>query len=103
MTLEVIFDSRVEGDIQEAYHWYEARSDGLGDEFLLCVHDAVEEIRRFPQMYAVVRVETDGREIRRARAQRFPHGVFYVFEGEMITVVAVIHPSRELDRLRDRV
>ena len=101
--LEVIFDPRSERDIQEAYHWYEARNDGLGDEFLLCVHEGIEEIRHFPEMYAVVRTEADGREIRRARVHRFPYGVFYVSENEMIVVVAVIHRSRELDMLLDRM
>lgn len=103
MTREVIFHPQVEMDTQEAYHWYEARSDGLGSEFLVCVGEAIEEIRYFPGMYAVVQVEPDGRQIRRARVRRFPHGVFYVLENETISVVAVIHPGRGLDRLRDRI
>ena len=103
MTPEVIFHPQVRGDIREAYHWYETRSDGLGDDFLIRVREAVEEIRFFPEMYAIARVETHGREIRRARVRRFPYGVFYVLENEMVTVVAVIHRGRELEISRDRM
>ncbi|HYA42971.1 MAG TPA: hypothetical protein VEF34_16825 [Syntrophobacteraceae bacterium] len=46
----LIIRPEAEADIQEAYHWYETQREGLGSDFLLCVEDGLEKIKKNPQM-----------------------------------------------------
>jgi toxin ParE1/3/4 len=50
MTRAVLFRSEAEIEIDEAYRWYEGRREGLGADFLLCVEEALEKVRRDPDM-----------------------------------------------------
>jgi plasmid stabilization system protein ParE len=36
-------------DVEEAYDWYEAQREGLGDEFLAAVQAALESILNHPE------------------------------------------------------
>ena len=103
MTFEVMLHPQADVDALEGYHWYEARRSGLGDDFLLCVQETIDRIRRFPQAYTVVRSSSVGRDIRRAAIRRFPYNLFYGFEGEKIVIIALLHRRRSLDRLRHRL
>jgi hypothetical protein len=40
--------ARAEADLREAFRWYEARSAGLGHEFLRCVEARLHLIARMP-------------------------------------------------------
>jgi plasmid stabilization system protein ParE len=61
----------------------------LGADFLLCVEEIFERIRREPEMYPPVH-----NQVRRALIRRFPYGVFYFTEEQNIIVVAVVHAHR---------
>jgi plasmid stabilization system protein ParE len=78
-----------EADLAEARRWYEERRQGLGADFLLCVEDALEKIRRNPAIYPVVY-----KDVRRAVVRRFPYGVFYRVVGQRIIVLGVFHGRR---------
>jgi len=54
-------------EIEEAWHWCESRRNGLGDDFILCVEEALEKIDRKPKLYPIVH-----KKIRRAIIHRFP-------------------------------
>ena len=58
-------------EIEEAYRWYEGRREGLGADFILCLEEAFEKVRRNPEMYPVVY-----KKVRRVLMRRFPYGVF---------------------------
>ncbi len=69
-------------DVEEAYGWYEAQSDGLGDEFLSVFQLALENLRANPgagpQVHGLVR---------RQLLKRFPYGVFYrVVDGRVVVL-----------------
>jgi plasmid stabilization system protein ParE len=69
-------------DVEEAYGWYEAQSDGLGDEFLSVFQAALESIRADPQAAPQVH-----RDVRRHLLKRFPHAVFYrVIDGKVVVL-----------------
>jgi len=79
-----------EADLKEAYCWYERQRDGLGADFLLCFEDALERVRRSPVLYPLVH-----KTVRRAWMRRFPYGLFYVVEEQMVVVIGVFHARRE--------
>ena len=59
-------------DIAEAFQWYDARSTGLGFEFLRAVRVALAGIERAPEQYPLALDD-----IRKALVPRFPlRGVF---------------------------
>jgi plasmid stabilization system protein ParE len=56
-------------DVEEAWLWYEAQREGLGDEFLQVVQEAIESIGTFPESAPPVRPD-----ILRQLLKRFPYG-----------------------------
>ena len=90
MDHSLLLRPEAQADLHEAYHWYEQQREGLGSDFLLCVEEALEKIRRTPELYPVVH-----KELRRMLIRRFPYGLFYLVEEEMIVVVAVFHARRD--------
>ncbi len=67
MIERVIYTPEADGDVLEAYGWYESREPGLGEDFLRCVEACILTIQRHPQLYPVA---VD--EFRRALVRRFP-------------------------------
>jgi toxin ParE1/3/4 len=86
-----------EADLNEAYRWYEHQREGLGADFLLCFEETLQKVRRNAEVYPHVR-----KPVRRAAIRRFPYGLFYVVEEEMVIVVGVFHASRDPKRWQSR-
>jgi plasmid stabilization system protein ParE len=90
MSLPLIITPEAEADIAEAKAWYEGQRPGLGDEFLLCVEEALDRIRMIPR---------GGREVapgvRRVVVRRFPYGIFYRVDPDQMAVLAVYHGRRD--------
>ena len=84
-------------DIEDAFLWYERQRPGLGDEFLDAVQAACEGIAAHPTMYPVTH-----RNTRRALLRRFPYGIFYRVDADLIVVVACMHGSRDPRRWKSR-
>lgn len=76
-------------DVEEAYDWYEAQREGLGDEFLAAVQAALESILNHPEAAPIVH-----RETRRVLLRRFPYGIHYRLIDEEVVVVACFHAKR---------
>jgi plasmid stabilization system protein ParE len=89
MTIRVRFRREAEADVLDAFAWYRERGLELGEEFLRALDSCVATIQRLPESHPVVY-----RDIRRALMNRFPYGVFYVREGDAITVLACFHAKR---------
>ncbi len=89
MTLPVRVRRRAELDLNDAYAWYESRSEGLGEAFLRAVEACFGRITSHPEAYVVAH----GR-VRRARLHRIPHFVYYVIREDVIDVLAVYHGRR---------
>lgn len=54
MKRQILIRPEAEVEIEEAYRWYEEQRDGLGSDFLLCVEEGLEKIRKAPDMYPIV-------------------------------------------------
>jgi len=84
-------------DIEEAAIWYEKQREGLGNEFLDEVQATLDIIEENPYLYAVVH-----RNTHRALIHRFPFGIFYRIEHNLLIVIAVLHGSRHPKRWQKR-
>ncbi|GAB6091098.1 type II toxin-antitoxin system RelE/ParE family toxin [Spirochaeta dissipatitropha] len=86
----LIIRSIAESDIHEAANWLVTERDQkVAIDFLDAVESTFQQISDNPRMFAVVE-----QEIRRALVDRFPYGVFYVDGADAVSVLAVMHLSR---------
>ncbi|GLC24615.1 type II toxin-antitoxin system RelE/ParE family toxin [Roseisolibacter agri] len=97
MTPRLFVRRAARADIAEAFQWYEARSMGLGHEFLRAVRMAFVAITRAPEQAPLV-VE----DIRKLPLRRFPYVVYFVVLPRGISVLAVIHGRRDPRRWQSR-
>lgn len=77
-------------DIIDAYLWYESARDGLGKDFELCIEAEFNRITRNPRLYHI-----GYKKIRIAYIERFPYGIHFLLEKNIIKVIAVFHTSRD--------
>jgi plasmid stabilization system protein ParE len=96
--LPVVTGDEAEADIAEAAIWYERRRSGLGAEFVRSIDDCLALISKQPDIFPVVY-----RQARMALPRKFPYLVIYRVSSESITIVAVIHGSRNPSRWKSRV
>jgi plasmid stabilization system protein ParE len=98
MSRPLIIRPAAEDDLAEARAWYDNQREGLGDELLECVEEALDRIRRMPEAPAVL---FEG--VRRVLVRRFPYGVFYLVGDDEISVLAVYHSRRDPRGWQSRV
>lgn len=82
-----------EVQIAEAYHWYEKKRVGLGDDFLQAIEESITTIEINPQAF-----QLKYKNIRAIYTKRFPYGIFYFVEKKKIIVFAVFHLSQNPKR-----
>ena len=93
---EIIVRSEAQIDVQEAFNYYEGKSQGLGFEFMRSLDATLHSIKRNPQSFQIIYKET-----RRVLLRKFPYSLFYLIEDTKIIVVAVLHQKRsEIDWIR---
>ena len=97
MTPRLFVRRAARADIAEAFRWYEARSTGLGHEFLRAVRVAFAAVERAPEQFPVA---VD--DIRKVGLRRFPYIVYYVVLRRGISVIAVMHGRRHPRRWQSR-
>jgi toxin ParE1/3/4 len=95
--MKVRFHSEAEEEFTEAVFWYNVQRKGLGDEFFLCIDEAIERIKRNPQMQPYVH-----NQIRRAVVRRYPFAIFYETTELEIRILAVFHSRRDPIQWRKR-
>jgi plasmid stabilization system protein ParE len=84
----------VAADFRSAFDWYEGQRPGLGLEFAGDFRLAYHRLRRSPQLFSVRFAN-----VRRLNLERFPYGIFYVLLPAEIRVLAVLHASRDTERI----
>jgi len=97
MSNAILVRPEAEADISEAFRWYEDRSQGLGFEFRRAVDVCVLSLRRNPLAFPAVYGQ-----IRRALLRRFPYGIFYTLEEDVIVILACFHTKRDPKTMRNR-
>lgn len=91
-------DPRADADLIRAGAWYDTQRPGLGDRFL-------DEVERALIVASAVRFAYTPfrRHTRRINLRHFPYAIYYVIEGELLRVVAVLHQRRGTSAWRGRV
>jgi toxin ParE1/3/4 len=86
--MRIEIDVFAEIEFQNAYVWYENQRLGLGLEFENCVEAAIGQLLKFPIFGGLI---TD--EIRRILIRRFPYGIFYKINGDLIDEPLAVVPG----------
>ena len=89
MSYEIIVRPEAAREVQEAFEWYEERSEGLGLEFLRAADACLAGVRRNPLAAPIAY-----QEIRRALLRKFPYALLYLVKEERIIVLACFHVKR---------
>jgi hypothetical protein len=90
MTYDLRFLPEIEEDVIGSYLWYEAKSSGLGEDFLRVFYACAGEIPRNPLLYPKIY-----REFRRRLLRRFPYAIYYMIEDNNIIVFGLFHCARD--------
>jgi len=91
---DVLFEAPAQAEIVAAFEWYEARSYGLGGEFLRAVAAASEYLSRSPESFPASR-----QRFRRILLRRFPYALHYeILDGQKVSVLACLHHRRSPER-----
>ena len=93
-----IINSFAERDLQISKEWYDLQKEKLGDDFVYEVDKTLQIIFFNPFQFPKIKGE-----IRRAITQKFPFGIFFFVEKNIINVIAIFHFSRNPKILKDRL
>jgi len=95
--MRYVFHPEAEVEFDAAIDYYEDREPGLGYDFAVEVHSTLENILSFPKAWPIL--EDD---IRRCQTRRFPYGIIYAVNEDVIFVLAVMHLHRDPDYWKNR-
>jgi plasmid stabilization system protein ParE len=90
MSLPLVFHPDVQGEVDDAYRWYEQQQPGLGDDFLAALDEVYASLQVMPEAHQVIYGD-----VRRALPRRFPYGVYYRKHRDRVEVIAVQHSRRD--------
>ncbi len=79
-------------ELLDAVEYYELQATGLGSEFLDKVDAAIQDIRKAPDRWPIIKAS-----IRRRLFHRFPYAVLYRIDPEEIIIQATMHLRRRPD------
>ena len=93
---EIIVLREAQLEVQEAFQYYQDKSEGLGFEFMRSLDATLQSVKRNP-----FACQTIDKETRRVLLRKFPYALFYIVEENRIIVIACFHQKRsEIDWLR---
>ena len=85
----LVSDVAADADLEAAFEWYESEQHGLGVEFLIEVRTTYNRILDGPFKYQELRSG-----VRRALTRRFPYGVYFTVEDDLILIIAILDTAR---------
>jgi plasmid stabilization system protein ParE len=92
MKRRLILRRQAGSDLRQAFDWYEQQRPGLGVEFVTEVERAIQSLSGRPNSFP----KTHG-DARRILVNRFPYGVYFVVGARSVSVIGVLHGSRNID------
>lgn len=94
---DVVFHLDAEEEFKEAVWWYGTQQEGLDLEFVRCIDDAIQKIKRNPGLYPI-----EFENYRKKVVRRFPFKIVYEITEDHIYILAVFHSRRNPDQFRLR-
>ena len=74
------------------------KKNGLGKAFLKEIETNLLLLETNPMLYQIVY-----KNVRRALLHKFPFGIYYIIENEIVDIISVTHLSREPKNWRERI
>ena len=90
--MTLLFDPLAKREFGDAFEYYEAQQQGLGERFRRAIWGALGIVERYPEIGQEVRPG-----IRKILLKRFPYKLIYSVTGNTIYILAVAHGHREPD------
>ena len=90
MAHKVIIKPGAELDIKDALEWYEEEKEALALDFIQRLDDELDRISKNPEHF-----QRRYRNIKIVFTRRFPYGIHYTLENNIVFVHAVMHMKRE--------
>jgi len=85
-------------DFNESVEYYLTISDGLKERFIKELDIAFEKIKKNPKLYPLF---TD--LVRKKLLSTFPYIIYYIYENNTISIIAIFHTSRNPQKLKSRI
>jgi len=98
MIYPLYFLPEVEEDVRIGYSWYQAKSPGLGEEFLRVFYACAGEIAHNPLIYPQVH-----NEFRRRLLRRFPYALYFQVNDDQLIVFGVFHCARDPRTIKEQL
>lgn len=86
MAWEVLTSEAAFEDIKRAKEWYEEQRNGLSLDYELCLDGGYEDILDNPKAFQI-----KYNKVRVCYIARFPFGIHYIIEKDLILVLGVFH------------
>ncbi len=97
MAYKIITTPETEKDIEEAIKWYKDIQISLALSFINELRAVRKYIHQNPN-----KIQVRYNNIRIAFLKKFPYGIHYKFEKDIITIVAVFHTSQNHEKWKNR-
>lgn len=88
---DLILTRHAQDDAVKISEWYETQTEGTGERFLRALDRKFDSIRATPTIHRMV----SSSEIRRSKVENWPYQVFFSLGDRVVTVIAIIHTSRD--------
>ena len=88
--MNIEFHPEAAEEFEAAVEWYEERETGLGLDFAVEIHAAIQRAAAMPDAWTQL-----AGNVRRVLVNRFPYGVLYEPGSRSLLVLAVMHLRRE--------
>lgn len=95
--VDVVFHPGAEDELKEAILWYGNQQKGLDIEFVRCIDDAIQKIKRNPGLYPI-----EFENYRKKVVRRFPFKIIYEIMDDHIYILAVFHSRRNPNQVKIR-
>lgn len=95
--VDVVFHPGAEDELKEAILWYGNQQKGLDIEFVRCIDDAIQKIKRNPGIYPI-----EFENYRKKVVRRFPFKIIYEIMDDHIYILAVFHSRRNPNQVKIR-
>jgi len=96
--MKYAFHPEARAEFLAAVDYYEDREPALGADFAMEVLSTIETIVSFPSAWPIL--EDD---LRRCQVRRFPYGILYAQDDDVILILAVMHLHRDPAYWKNRV
>lgn len=90
MAHKIIIKPGAELDILEALKWYGEEKEALSLEFLQKLDDELNRISQNPEHF-----QKRYRDVKIVFTKRFPYGIHYTLENDIVYIHAVMHMKRK--------